>query len=262
MRVGRLAGGAWIVAVERPHREHSQPLGPGERLKAIGVLQREHLCVHVVHAQHWRDPQLIPAERLPLAGEEGGHLRERRPRGIDGIFAHRLECWRRGAVAVIHRHHIDAVDFHARSEGDLDGVHAVLREPLRQHRQREPDSQARVALLDNRDCIHLELEGLGFGDGGPFDIEVKLVELQRVDHLRIGRCQGWSGQPPLGIGLRQALPRSPTQRHHHIAADEPQGIDFIADCHSLFVGAVERQDIVATPGELAAGAGLHEAERQ
>ena len=211
MVVRQLAGSARIIAVERPHREHSQPLGPGERLEAIGVLQCEHLCPDIVDAQHWRDPQLIPAERLPLAGEQRGHLCKGRPRCIDGIFAHRLECRRRGAVAIVHRHHIHAIDLHARSKGDLDGVHAVLREPLRQHRQREPDSQARAGLLHNGDRIHLELEGLDFGDGGPFDVEINLGELQRVDHLRIGSRQCQSAEPPLGIGLRQALPSGPAQ---------------------------------------------------
>ena len=202
MEVGKLARGPRVVAVDRPHGEHPQSLGTGECLEAIGILQGEHFAGDIVDAEHRRHAQLVPAKRLPLAREQGGHLRKRGVGGIDGIFAHRLECRRRGAVAVVHRHHIDAVDFHARSKGDSDGVHAVLREPLRQHWQREPDSQTRPAHLHNCDGIHLELEDLGLGDGNPFDIEVNLVELQYVDHLCIGHCQGWGAQSPLGVGLR------------------------------------------------------------
>ena len=249
-----------VVAVERPHREHSQALGPGERFQAIGVLQGEHLREHVVDAQHRRHPQLIPPEALALAGEQRRHLREGGVGGVDGILAHRLELRRSGAVAVIHRHHVDAVDLHAGDEGDLHGVHAILREPLGQHREREPHAQARTALLHQRDGVHLELERLGLGERRPFDVEVDLVQLQRVHHLAVGRRQGLGPQPALGVRLRQAHARRPAQRHHHVAPGGSQGVDFSTDRDRLLVARVECQDVVPCPGQLSAGTGLHEAQ--
>ena len=203
VEVGQLPRGAGIVAVERPHREHPQPLGPGECLEAIGILQGKHFAGDVVHAQHRRHSQLVPAKCLALAGEQRGHLRKGGVGGIDGILAHRLERWRGGAVAIVHRHHIDAVDLHAGHQGGLHHVDAVLRETLWQHRQGEPYAQIRPGLLHHRDGVHLQLERLGFGNGGALDIEVDLGEVQRVHHVAVGGRQGRHAEASPGIRLCQ-----------------------------------------------------------
>ena len=117
-----------------------------------------------------------------------------------------------------------------------------------------------MAFLQQRDGIHLELERLGFGNGGSLDVEVELVQFQRVHHFAVGGCQGLAAQTPLRVRLRQAQPCGTAQRYHHIATGRPQRIDFGADGQSLFVHAVQRQDVVTGPGQFSAGAGLHKAQ--
>ena len=91
VEVGQLPGRSRVVAVDRPHGEHPQPLGPGKYLEAIGILQGEDLTGDVVDAEHRRHAQLVPAERLPLGGKQRGQLREGGVGSVDGILAHRFQ---------------------------------------------------------------------------------------------------------------------------------------------------------------------------
>ena len=117
-----------------------------------------------------------------------------------------------------------------------------------------------MGLLQQADGFHLQLDRLGFGQGCPFDIEIKLAQLEGVHHFPVGGGQGLGPQPPLGIGLGQAHPSSAPQGHHHIATCSPQGCDFAKNCHRLFMVAIKAEDIKACPGQLSTGARLHEAE--
>ena len=119
-----------------------------------------------------------------------------------------------------------------------------------------------MGLLHQSDGLHLQLDCLGFGQGRPLDVEIKLAELEGVHHFPIGGGQCLNPQPPLGIGLGQALTGSAPQGHHHIATGGPQGADFAKNCHRLFMAAVQAEGIEAGPGQLAAGAGLHEAKAE
>ena len=103
---------------------------------------------------------------------------------------------------------------------------------------------------------------MGFGQGCPLDVEIKLAELEAVHHFPVGGGQGLDPQPPLGIGLGQALTGSAPQGHHHIATGGPQGSDFTKNCQRLFMVAIQAEGIEAGPGQLATGAGLHEAKAE
>ena len=262
MEVGQLARGPRVVAVERPHGEHAQPLGAGEDLEAIRVGQGKHLRRDVVDAQHRRHTELVPAKRLALAGEQARHLREGGVGRVDGVLPHCLELRRRGASAVVHRHHVHSIDLHAGHKSSLHDVQAILREPLGQHGQRQPHPELRTGLLHQGDGVHLELDRLGFGDGGALDIEVEFLQLQGIDHVAVGRRQRLGAQAPLGVCLRQALPRRTPQRHHHIAAGCPQRVDLPLDGERLLVRAPGREHVVPGPPQLAGGGGLHESQRQ
>ena len=95
-----------------------------------------------------------------------------------------------------------------------------------------------MGLLQQADGLHLQLDRLGFGQGRPLNVEIKLAQLEGINHFPIGRGQCLNPQPPLGIGLGQAQTGSTPQGHHHIATCGPQGCDFAKYCQRLFMVAV------------------------
>ena len=130
MVVGGLPCSPRVIAVDRPHREHPQALLPGKNLKLLSVLDCEYLTTDVVNTQHRRNPQLVPAKAFALAGKQIAELGKSSVGGINGVGPHRLELRRSRSIAVVHRHHIDAIHLNARLQSSLHSVETVLGEAL------------------------------------------------------------------------------------------------------------------------------------
>ena len=72
MVVGNLPRRPRVIAVDRPHRKHSQTLLFGKNLKLLSILNCEYLTGDVIYTQHRGYPQLVPAKAFALAGKQIG----------------------------------------------------------------------------------------------------------------------------------------------------------------------------------------------
>ena len=170
------AGG---VAGHRPHRQHPETLGAGEVLERLGVGDGEDLGGDVVDPDHRRHPDLIPAEGLTEFAVERRQLGVGGLGGLDRVGAHGLgvrAAGRRGGLAVVHRHHVDAVEFDARADRRADHVQAVGGQARGQDRQRVPHLEVRQILLHQGQRLTAQRDRGGVCDGGPLDVEVDTIQ--------------------------------------------------------------------------------------
>ena len=170
------AGG---VAGHRPHRQHPETLGAGEVLERLGVGDGEDLGGDVVDPDHRRHPDLIPAEGLTEFTVERCQLGVGGLGSLDRVGAHGLgvrAAGRRGGLAVVHRHHVDAVEFDARADRRADHVQAVGGQARGQDRQRVPHLEVRQILLHQGQRLTAQRDRGGVCDGGPLDVEVDTIQ--------------------------------------------------------------------------------------
>ena len=252
------------IASDRPHRQHSEPPGSGEVLERLRVGEGEHLGGDIVDPDHRGHAELVPPERLAEFTVERTQLGVCRLRGVDGVGAHGLgfrPAGRRRRLAVVHRHHVDAVEPDTGTDGRAHDVQAVGGQTAGQHRKRVPDLQVGSVLLEQRQRLAAQRDRSRVGHRGTFDVEVDPIQRVGVDDVCVGVGQAAGFQPVSRVPLCEAGSRGSAQRDHHVSAGLLQRRDGLVDRLRLLEVGVWGQRRQPRPRQLAIRRRLQEAQR-